>query len=222
MAGRAVLAELLLPYSPGSKQMPFTALEGSDYCFLSAYSCSGSPLQWWQKGVRKGSSSSCCVKSRPWRGHWSAMFCPAVPPHYWVTGDTALETTASWHCRQGFCFNTCLQSVALCLPSLFSPLGPKLKDSYEKMKVWASPCPLNFSQPWGSGPGKRRCMLKDFTELQPEPWLLAEAVSTAVHGTGQGRKKELQTSWSLSGKRFTRTQTVCLLSTQLYDLFIAS
>lgn len=65
-------------------------------------------------------------------------------------------------------------------------------------------------------------MLKDFTELQPEPWLLAEAVSTAVHGTGQGRKKERQTSWSLSGKRFTRTQTVCLLSTQLYDLFIAS
>lgn len=25
-------------------------------------------------------------------------------------------------------------------------------------------------------------MLKDFTELQPEPWLLPEAVSTDVHG----------------------------------------
>lgn len=28
-------------------------------------------------------------------------------------------------------------------------------------------------------------MLKDFIELQPEPWLLSEAVSTAVHGAGQ-------------------------------------
>lgn len=28
-------------------------------------------------------------------------------------------------------------------------------------------------------------MWKDFTELQPEPWLLPEAVSTAVHGTGR-------------------------------------
>lgn len=49
------------------------------------------------------------------------------------------DGTQPW--KQGFCFNTCLQSVALCLPSVFSPLGPKLKDSYEKMKVWASPCP---------------------------------------------------------------------------------
>lgn len=131
-AGRAVLAELLLPYCPGSKQMPFTLLECSYYCFLTAHICFGSPLQWWQKGFRKGSSSSCCEKSSPWKGLWRAMHCPAVPPQYWVTGDTALETTASWHYRQGFSFNTCLQSAALCLPSLFSPLGPELKVSCEK------------------------------------------------------------------------------------------
>lgn len=28
-------------------------------------------------------------------------------------------------------------------------------------------------------------MSKDFTELQPHPWLLPEAVSTAVHGAGR-------------------------------------
>lgn len=31
---------------------------------------------------------------------------------------------------------------------------------------------------------KGRCVLKDFTELQPDPWFLPEDVSTAVHGSG--------------------------------------
>lgn len=72
-------------------------------------------------------------------------------------------------------------------PVLAFPLflfGTGTKRQLWKKKVWASPWLLNFSLPQGSGPGKRRCMLKDFTELQPEPWLLPEAVGTAVHGAG--------------------------------------
>lgn len=53
------------------------------------------------------------------------------------------------------------------------------------MNIWASSCLFNFSQPQSPGSAKGRYMLKDFIELQPEPWFLPDVVSIAVHGAGR-------------------------------------
>lgn len=215
-AGRAVSVELLLPFCPGSKPMPFTMLECSYYCFLSSYSCFGSPLQRWQKGFRKGSSSSCCKKSRPWKGLWSAIFCLALPPHYWVTGHTALETTASWQYRQGSSYNTCLQSVALCLPSFFSPFRLVLEDSYKKLRFGLHLAHLISASLGGQERGREGACWRTSLSYHQSLGFCQRLWAQLSMGQGEwplrARKEEPWMSWSPSGKRFTTAQTICSLS----------
>lgn len=168
------------------------------------------------EGVPQGSSSSCCEKSRARKGLWSAIFCPAVPPHYWVTGDTALETTDSYHCRQGLSSNTCLQSVALCLPSLFSSLGPELKDSYEKRRFGLHLDCLISACLRGQDQGREGACWRISLSYNQSLGFCQRLWAQLSMGQGEwplrARKEEQWMSWSFSGKRFTTAQTICLLS----------